>query len=569
MVDDEVDLPTKPLAGQLAGGLVVATPAQVVATRDTVDLRREIKRCAECGQQFSPDGMFCPFDGSKLVESKWDPSKDPLIGQTIDGRYEVRGVEGEGGMGTVYEVRHKTLARSFAMKVLRRDVARDPELATRFVLEARATAAIKHPHIVQITDFGKLDDGTPYFVMELLVGETLSQIIKRGGPLPAARAAKIVLQVAGALGAAHEAGVVHRDMKPENVFLVRPAAGAAGNEDDVRVVDFGTAKVAGAGRLTKTGIVFGTPHYMSPEQASGQPVDHRADIYALGIIMYEMFTGRVPFEADTYMGVLTQHMFAEPIPPSRLVRDAGELGALEDVILRALEKKPEMRYQTMQALAADVQKVVRFAPDGVADVAPRLEAPPRRARTPLFPMADRLEVPGRQELRRTLFGEGDATRRLVLISSVALGTVGIAAYFALRPHAEVSAARAPAATMLAAPPPIQAPVPPPPLPAEPQVTSVRLTSTPSAAEVWSRGMQVGTTPMDLAVEGAAPVRYVVRAQGYADREILVDPTQTAQHADLRRLAPPPRPRDTQPVGSKPAPPRSSPTGDLQDPWATK
>ena len=203
-------------------------------------------------------------------------------------------------MGTVYQVRHTALDRLFAMKVLRRDLARDPDLAARFMREARATASVKHPNIVAINDFGRIDGDLPYFVMENLVGQTLAHAIKTGGAIPSALGVRIVLKVAGALGAAHDGKIVHRDLKPDNVFLLGLAATAG--DVDVRVVDFGAALIIGASRVTRAGVVFGTPHYMSPEQASGQPVDHRADIYALGVIMYEMFTGRVPFVADTYMG---------------------------------------------------------------------------------------------------------------------------------------------------------------------------------------------------------------------------------------------------------------------------
>jgi serine/threonine-protein kinase len=261
-------------------------------------------------------------------------------------------------MGTVYEVRHKMLGRSFAMKVLRRDVACDSRLTERFIHEAKATASIKHPHIVSITDFGQLEDATPYFVMELLVGQTLAQFIRARGPVPTERAYPILIQIAGALGAAHEAGVVHRDLKPENVFLARrPGTDLLDGADDVKVVDFGAAKVLGASRVTKAGIVFGTPHYMSPEQASGQPVDHRADIYALGVIMYEMLTSHVPFEAETYMGVLTQHMFVQPRPIRDVRPELGDsTNGLEDIALRALAKKPEDRYQTMNGVRADLQR---------------------------------------------------------------------------------------------------------------------------------------------------------------------------------------------------------------------
>src|SRR5438046_476732 len=168
--------------------------------------------------------------------------------------------------------------------------------------------------------------------MELLEGTPLSRLIRKGGPLPAALAVRILLQTASALAAAHAAGVIHRDLKPDNIHLAK--------NNTVKILDFGVAKMAGAGRLTRTGMVFGTPHYMSPEQASGADVDHRADIYAFGIVMYEMFTGKVPFEADSYMGVLTKHMFMDPDPPSQVNEAARELGALEDVTLRCLEKRP-------------------------------------------------------------------------------------------------------------------------------------------------------------------------------------------------------------------------------------
>jgi serine/threonine-protein kinase len=195
-------------------------------TRRTVDIRREIKQCPACGHRFSSDAAFCPFDGSKLAAATYDPLGDPLLHTTVDGRYEVVDLLGEGGMGHVYEVRHVALDRRFAMKILRRDLARDEELAGRFIQEARATASVRHPNVVEITDFGKMPDGVPYFVMELLVGQTLGDVIKSGGPIPARRAVRILRQVAGALAAAHACGIVHRDLKPDNVFLVgaSPAA---------------------------------------------------------------------------------------------------------------------------------------------------------------------------------------------------------------------------------------------------------------------------------------------------------------------------------------------------------
>jgi serine/threonine protein kinase len=379
------------------------TRAQSMETQRTIDrgaARRASKRCASCGQRYTGEAAFCPFDGSPLEAATYEALVDPLIGVTVDGRYEVMTLLGEGGMGHVYEVKHVALDRRFAMKVLRRELARDEELAARFIQEAKATASVRHPNVVEITDFGRLQgDGAPYFVMELLVGETLGHVIKAGGPIPARRAVRIVKQVAGALAAAHAVGIVHRDLKPDNVFLVGGFTGGA-SSDEVRVVDFGAAKIIGSSRVTRAGIVFGTPHYMSPEQASGQPVDHRTDVYALGVIMYEMFTGRVPFEADTYMGVLTQHMFVNPVPPSQISPAARELGALEQITMICLAKKPEERYASMEALSDALDEVVQVRSDGRMQVASHLSGRPSKPPSSVrYRMADELEPPTLAEMR--------------------------------------------------------------------------------------------------------------------------------------------------------------------------
>jgi len=396
-------------------------------TRRTVDIRREMKRCPACGHSFSGEAAFCPFDGTKLVRAERDSMTDPFLGSLVDARYQVIALLGEGGMGQVYEVSHVALARHFAMKVLRRELARDEELADRFIQEAVATASVRHPNVVEITDFGKLPTGVPYFVMELLIGETLGQVIKSGGPIPARRAVRIIRQVAGALGSAHAAGIVHRDLKPDNVFLVGGVSGGIAS-DDVRVVDFGAAKVIGSSRVTRRGIVFGTPHYMSPEQASGQPVDHRADVYALGVIMYEMFTGRVPFEADTYMGVLTQHMFVQPVRPSLVSPAARGLGALEEITMVCLEKRREERYGSMEELAAALAEVVETRIDGRIEFADGLGARPSRVRTGMrYPMADELEPPSLAEMRVAIDSELPPSRVVPWAILIGLGAVIVSA----------------------------------------------------------------------------------------------------------------------------------------------
>lgn len=336
--------------------------------------------CPACGSHFSPDGRFCPFDGTPLVAAEgWDPSEDALLGSVVDGRYEVQSVIGEGGMGTVYQVRHKALGKRFALKALRKDLAADGEIAARFIQEARTAAAVSHPGLVEITDFGRLDSGQVYFVMELLEGSSLASLLRSGGPLPAERGLDIVRQLVNALKAAHDSSIVHRDLKPDNIHISK----GDGERDLVKIVDFGLAKVIGSSKLTRSGMVFGTPHYMSPEQASGELVDHRADIYALGIVMYEMFTGKVPFEADSYMGILTKHMYMAPTPPSELRGELKELGALEDVILRCLQKRPAARYDNLAALLVDLER--------------RLPASVSRSKRAPSLLADQLELPSRHE----------------------------------------------------------------------------------------------------------------------------------------------------------------------------
>jgi len=258
----------------------------------------------------------------------------------------------------------------------------------------------------------------PYFVMEHLTGASLASVLRTERSVDPTRAGDIFVQCASGLAAAHAAGVIHRDLKPDNVFLTRMA-----DREFVKLLDFGVAKMAGAGRLTRAGVVFGTPHYMSPEQAAGQSVDHRADIYALGVIMYESLSGKVPFEADTYMGVLTKHMFEAPEPLDRAVPDPARLGGLAPIAMRCLAKKPEERFASMTELGAALEAALAGMREAPASRAGAAKDRPRSVAEPDEP----LSTPGLKPLLQPVHYGAGAVAALVLV---------VGAFLALRPAAK-------------------------------------------------------------------------------------------------------------------------------------
>lgn len=287
----------------------------------------------------------------------------PLLGQLVADRYLVEDRLGEGGMGTVYTARHVTLDKRVALKVLHGEFSRKSDLVERFLQEARAASRIRNEHVIDITDFGVTSEGHVFFTMEHLQGKdlhtVLTEVVDKGELLPWGRSLNIYLQVCEALSAAHAQGIIHRDLKPENIFLVD----GTGRSDYVKLLDFGIAKVdwgsrgeEGERKLTKTGMLFGTPEYMAPEQARGEKPDHRVDVYAMGCLLFQFLAGTVPFKADSFMAILTQHM-VESIPeisPELLNRTGAPDGIL-GVLEKALAKDRDERFPDIDSLARAVQ----------------------------------------------------------------------------------------------------------------------------------------------------------------------------------------------------------------------
>ncbi len=310
--------------------------------------------------------------------------QDPFIGREIlDGQFHVIQRIGTGGMGSVYKASQPAMNRMVAIKILHPKLVNRRDLTSRFRREARAMSQLSHPNTVKVFMYGELEDGSLYIVMELLDGRNLNQAVRRDGPFSAARAIPILIQVCAALQEAHGLGIVHRDLKPENIFLCNQG----GLQDFAKVLDFGLAKVTeqqmrpGSLILTQEGMVFGTPEFMSPEQAQGRELDARSDIYSLAVILYEALTGRLPFNAQTPMEYIQKHVMEPPIPLAERVQDGDFPSGLQAVLSKALAKKPEDRWQSAAEFAAGLHSVLvgtnaEAASAGAMSLLPPTPAPP-------------------------------------------------------------------------------------------------------------------------------------------------------------------------------------------------
>lgn len=453
------------------------------------------------------------------VKETSNQRRDPLIGTVLDGRYNVEKVLGEGGMGLVYKATHTTLGKTLAVKVLRPEVSKNEEIVARFRQEAQSASAIGNQHIIDISDFGSLPDGSTYFVMEFLTGKSLTEALKEGFDVK--RTINVAKQLCNALGSAHEIGVVHRDMKPDNVQLIE----RGGSRDFVKVLDFGIAKVGGAGsKLTQAGQVFGTPHYMSPEQCAGTNVDHRTDIYALGVILYEMACGFVPFDADNLMGILTKHLYEEPIRPTELPPPTNVSPALEAVIMKCLAKKVDQRYQSMADVLADLDAIsFGLTPMAVAEQVSRNTAmanlAAREATTGMTVSMGEPVVPTTKPIIPIMIG-------LVALALVGGGVSmmmgGDKAGDDVNVVAPAVAAPAPLPAPAPAPAPVAAPEPVVAAAGETTGRKVTISSEPAGAEVYMNGSLLGNTPFVLEKPtGSDRIEIELRQAGYTETKVQI------------------------------------------------
>ncbi len=308
--------------------------------------------------------------------------QDPFIGRDIlNGQFQILQKIGSGGMGAVYKALQPEMKRMVGVKILHPKLADRKDLVSRFRREARALSQLSHPNTVRVFLYGELQDASLYIIMELLEGKNLNQTVRIEGPFAMTRALPILIQVCGALDEAHKAGIIHRDLKPENIFLVQSAVA----RDFPKVLDFGLAKVGerqmrpGSVVLTQEGMVFGTPEFMSPEQAQGKKLTPASDVYSLAVILYEVLTGKLPFDAKSTMDYIQLHVTGQPLAINQRVPDRKFPPLLEQILDRALAKRPEDRFES----AADFGAAMQLVLDGAAELPPGLLQPSNRAVTTL------------------------------------------------------------------------------------------------------------------------------------------------------------------------------------------
>ncbi|MEZ4221211.1 MAG: protein kinase [Polyangiaceae bacterium] len=517
--------------------------------------------CPKCRKQY-PDGVHaCADDGVTLIPDVAAQAldKDLAAGQLV-GEYRVEAKLGEGGFGSVYRAVQPVIGKPVAIKVLNRELSSNPEMVSRFVDEARAVNQIRSRHIIDIFAFGALPDGRQYFVMELLDGVTLEEHLHQHGRLSPGDAAQILRSVARALDAAHAAGVVHRDLKPENIFLVR--------EDDgtmiPKLLDFGIAKLAGdkGSAKTRTGVPMGTPYYMSPEQCRGEKIDHRTDIYSLGVVTHQLITGALPFTADSFMQVLFKHASEPPPLPSAVCPDLGT--RYDAPILAMLSKLPDQRpsraSQAIESFAACVPSgatLNEFSAGAtvpahvvVGAATPADLASLRGAGVPDF---GERTAPPLETHAATRASKGPWLAVGGLVAVLAVGAAAFALTRAAPTPAPSAGPDISAVAVASTPAPAASPeVAPAPTPEPPSKVVLDIQSEPKAVEVYLGEVKLGALPGDtIKVErGDEEITLTLKAEGYEDSSLRVKPRAdavlSAKLKKLARSAPAPAPAQPKP-----------------------
>jgi len=503
----------------------------------------------------------CEDDGERLVMLKPHPD---LMGTMLEGKYEIRGIVGEGGMGTVYLAHQGSMDRDVAIKVLRPEYCHNRLAIKRFHREARAASRLTHPNTITVYDSGQSEDGLLYQVIELLNGSPLSDILDEEGALDPHRAIRIVAQICDSLAEAHEAGITHRDLKPENIFIEEKF----GNPEFVKVLDFGIAKIADANatQATATGMICGTPSYMSPEQAMGRELDGRSDVYSLGILFWELLENKRPYGGDTPMEVMLKHI-NDPVPRLPEAIKGPVRGHLKELFNWVLAKTPEERPQSCQELKARLLQIAAGTPEG--------EFPEGAHHTTTMDTAalkpnasGTLNTGLAHSAAFPIPGGGESRAWIGAVALVVAGMVGGAFYLfgsdllGLNQSGNESAAGASAGSGPAPAPPDtpseaddakegadsasavpEAPAEPPPAP-EPKFVEVRISSDPEGATVVDAdGAVLGTTPLVIEREaGSGPMTVTLRREGFQDRPLNVDPAKSLMWAvALAKVQRAPRP----------------------------
>ena len=380
------------------------------------------KICPTCSVEYPDTERFCPKDGAAL-RSQGGVTTD-LVGSIIAERYHVLKLLGAGGMGRVYLAEHVKMGRQSAIKVLHPAMVKDADAIGRFNREAANASRIDHPNVAAIYDFGETHDGLVYLAMQFIEGETLTQILKAHGALPPFRASDITRQAAEGLQAAHAMGIVHRDLKPDNIMVATDADGI----DGVKVVDFGIAKATGEGsqQVTRTGIVIGTPEYMSPEQLAGEELDGRSDLYSLALVAFNMLTGDLPFPSVSTQTLMIMRLTQPPRSLAEVKPDIAWPEELQAVMSRALERDANLRYATTREFARSLHAATAMMPTRISAVKRTrvLEAAPPEPETKVVTSAPPSAPTGRRitrNRRRRTVTIG-ATLALALIVAIVLGT---------------------------------------------------------------------------------------------------------------------------------------------------